>query len=128
MTRRQEQLNNQLLEIISTVLQSDMQDPRLQLLSVTRVQINRDASHAMVYVSSLDEEREPHEIESGLNRAKGFFRRILAETLDLRYTPDLTFRYDFAAAETKRVLDLFDEIAHEREINPPRLEPEEQDE
>jgi ribosome-binding factor A len=128
MTRRQEQLNNQLLEIIGTVLQSEMQDPRLQFLSVTRVQINRDASHAMIYVTSMDEEQEEGQIEAALNRAKGFFRRVLAETLDLRYTPDLTFRYDHAAEETRRVLDLFDEIAQERESNPPRLEPEERDE
>lgn len=131
MTRRQEQLNRQLLEILSTVVQSEMQDPRLQMLNVTRVKVNRDASHAMVYVIALDAdetERDKAEIEEGLNRAKGFFRSILAETLDLRYTPDLTFRYDVAAAETERIMDLFEQIAAEREQNPPHFEDEESDE
>lgn len=122
MTRRQEQLNSQILEVLSTVIQGELEDPRLQMLTVTRVQINRDGSHAMIYVNSLDEEQTPESVEAGLNRAKGFLRSVLAETMDLRHTPDLTFRYDKAAEETQRVLELFDEIAEERAKNPPRLD------
>lgn len=122
MTRRQEQLNSQILEILSTVIQAEMQDPRLQLLTVTRVQVNRDASHAMVYFTSSDDEHEREEIIQALSNAKGFLRSVLAEMMDLRYTPDLTFRYDDAAEQTRRVLDLFDQIAEEREKNPPHFD------
>lgn len=123
MTRRQEQLNSQILEVLSTVVQTEMQDPRLQFLTITRVEVNRDASHAIIYVTSMDEETKPKDIEKALNGgAKGFLRRVLAETLDLRQTPDLTFRYDEAAEETNRVLSLFDEIEAERAKNPPRFD------
>jgi ribosome-binding factor A len=124
MKRRQEQLNSQLLEVLSTVLQTEMQDPRLQLLNVTRVQVNRDASHAMIYFTSLEEASERKNIEKALNGAKGFLRSILAETLDLRQTPDLTFRYDEAAEETQRIFNLFDQIAEERAKNPPHFDEE----
>lgn len=124
MKRRQEQLNSQLLEVLSTVLQTEMRDPRLQLLNVTRVQVNRDASHAMIYFTSLEDETERKDIEKALHGAKGFLRSVLAETLDLRQTPDLTFRYDEAAEETQRVLDLLDQIAEERAKNPPRFDEE----
>jgi ribosome-binding factor A len=122
MTRRQEQLNSQILELLSTVIQTEMQDPRLQMLTITRVQVNRDASHAMIFFMSQDDEVAPNEVEQALTHAKGFLRGVLAETLDLRYTPDLTFRYDKAAEETQRVMELFDQIARERAENPPRLD------
>ncbi|MBA3530324.1 MAG: 30S ribosome-binding factor RbfA [Ardenticatenales bacterium] len=124
MTRRQEQLNSQMMEILSTVVQSEMQDPRLQMLNVTRIQVNRDASHAMIYVVSLDKEHTPEEIETALGHAKGFLRSVLAQTLDLRHTPDLTFRYDKAAEGTERIMSLFDQIAEERSKNPPHFDEE----
>lgn len=123
MTRRQDKLNNQIMELLSLVIQTEMQDPRLHALTLTRIQVNRDASHAMVFFTAADaEEATPAELEEALTNARGYLRRTLAESLDLRYTPDLTFRYDKAADDTKRVLDLFDEIARQREENPPRLD------
>jgi ribosome-binding factor A len=122
MTRRQDQLNSRILELLAPVLQSELEDPRLQLLTLTRVQVNKDASHANLYFTAGDDEFTPKEREAGLMRAKGYLRSILAETLDLRYTPDLTFRYDHAAEETQRIYDLFDKIAEERRRNPPKLD------
>lgn len=128
MTRRQEQLNSRISETLSVVVQAEMSDPRLQMITITRVNVNRDASHALVYFVSGDEEYEPSEVERAITGAKGYFRSVLAEMLDLRYTPDLTFRYDHAQEETERVLDLFDQIEQEREQNPPLLDDEPDDE
>lgn len=119
MTRRQEQLNSQIRELLGLVIQTEMQDPRLQAVTVSRVQVNRDASHAMIFFTVVSDEITPAEAEEGLNHARGYLRRVLAETLDLRYTPDLTFRYDQATEETKRVLDLLEEIDRQRIENPP---------
>lgn len=125
MSRRQEQLNSRIHEILTTVVQSEMRDPRLQLVNVTRVQVNRDASHAMIYFTSSDPDYTHKEVEEAMTRATGYFRSVLAEMLDLRYTPNLTFRYDDAAEETARVLELFEKLAAEREANPPQSEEDE---
>ncbi len=122
MTRRQEQLNSRIIEILNTVLQTEMQDPRLQMVTLTRVQVNRDASHATLYFISSDEDFEAREVEGAMTRAKGYFRSVLAEAMDLRYTPDLSFRWDHAYEESERVLALFDEIAEERDRNPPQID------
>ncbi|MCB0077254.1 MAG: 30S ribosome-binding factor RbfA [Anaerolineales bacterium] len=122
MTRRQERLNSRILELLSTSLLSDVDDPRLQMVELTRVSVNRDASHAMIYFVSEDEDYSAQEVEEAFTHAKGFFRGVLAEQLNLRYTPDLSFRYDDAAIETQRVLDLFDQIEEERRVNPPVLD------
>ncbi|MGH2543075.1 MAG: 30S ribosome-binding factor RbfA [Ardenticatenaceae bacterium] len=124
MTRRQDQLNSRIMEILSTTLQTEMRDPRLQMVSLTRVQVNRDASHAMLYFVSTDEAYNEQQVEAALNRAKGYFRAILAEMLDLRYTPDLIFRYDHAQEGTQRVLELFDQIEEERKLNPSHFDDE----
>ena len=122
MKRRQVQLNNRIMEVLSTVIQTEMRDPCLQMLNVTRVEVNRDVSNAIIFFVSEDDECSQREVTVAINRAKGFLRSVLAETLDLRYTPDLTFRYDRSVQETKRVLALFDQIAEERKRNPPRFD------
>ncbi|MGB0387009.1 MAG: 30S ribosome-binding factor RbfA [Ardenticatenaceae bacterium] len=119
MTRRQDRLNHRLMEILAPVIESEMEDPRLQMLNLTRIQVNRDASHAMVYFTSDDNEYSHKEMENALNRAKGFFRRVVAESLNLRYTPDFLFRYDQSVKESTRIMELFDQIAKQRVENPP---------
>lgn len=124
MARRQERLNNRLMEVLSPVIETEMSNPRLQMLNLTRVKMNRDGSHATIYFVSENEDYSHQEVEIALNKAKGYFRSVLAETLNLRYTPDLSFRYDQSIEESKRLDALFEQIAAERENNPPRFDEE----
>lgn len=119
MTRRQEQLNSRIMEVLGPVIETEMRDRRLQFLNLTRVKVNRDTSSAMLYVTSSDDEYSPKEITDALMRAKGFLRDVLAETLNLRRTPDLSFRYDRGVEESQRIEQLFEQIAKERLENPP---------
>ena len=114
MARRQERLNNRLIQVLTPVIESEMSNPRLQMLSLTRVKINRDGSHATIYFVSENEKYSHQEVETALNKAKGYFRSVLAEALNLRYTPDLSFRYDQSIEESKRLDALFEQIAAER--------------
>lgn len=119
MTRRQEQLNSRIMEILGPVIETEMRDRRLQLLNLTRVKVNRDTSSAMIYVTSSDDQYSPKEITDALMRAKGFLRDVLAESLNLRRTPDLSFRYDRSVEESQRMEQLFEQIAKERLETPP---------
>jgi ribosome-binding factor A len=125
MKRRQDQINSRIMEVLSPVIETEMRDPRLQLLNLTRVKVNRDTSTAMIYVTSSDDKHSPKEITDALMRAKGFLRQIVAETLNLRRTPDLSFRYDRGVKERQRIEQLFEQIAKERLENPPILPPDE---
>lgn len=124
MARRQERLNNRLMEVLTPVIETEMSNPRLQMLNLTRVKMNRDGSHATIYFVSENEDYSHQEVEIALNKAKGYFRSVLAETLNLRYTPDLSFRYDQSIEESKRLDALFEQIAAERVNNPPRFDEE----
>ena len=114
MARRQERLNNRLMEVLTPVIETEMNNPRLQMLNLTRVKVNRDGSHAIIYFVSENPNYTPQEVQSALNGAKGYFRSVLADTLNLRYTPDLSFRYDKSIEESQRLDALFEQIASER--------------
>jgi ribosome-binding factor A len=68
-----------------------LKDPRIPLVvTVERVRLNADFSQAKVLISTLNEDDMP-EFQAALERAGGFLQRELAQELDLRRTPRLTF-------------------------------------
>lgn len=79
---------------IGTMLVEDVQDPRLELVSVSGVRMNRDLRIAEVfYTLSADEERI-RQAQKGLEKAAGFLRSQLGRRLKLRYVPELRFKHD----------------------------------
>ena len=110
-TRRQQRLNQLLRDEIDKLLRHETDDPLLAtMISVTGVEATQDLQKAKVYVSFLDDEHES-EIMSRLRKAARFFRREIAESLNLRHTPQLEFVYDPSIARGARVLALLREHA-----------------
>lgn len=68
-----------------------LKDPRIPLVvTVERVRLNADFSQAKVLISTLEPGDLP-DFEDALERASGFLQRELAQDLDLRRTPRLSF-------------------------------------
>ena len=106
-SRRQQRLNQLLREEIAKLLRHEVDDPELwSLISVTEVNVAPDLQRARVFVSVLAEDAEARETLKRLRRAAGFFRRELAERIDLRHTPHLDFELDTSIASGDRVLRL----------------------
>ena len=86
----------QLLEEISRVLRAEVTDPRVSLLTLTRIDVSPDLSHALVYWSAFDTEDSapPHTIQAGLDSAAPFVRGRVARALSLKRMPELRFCYD----------------------------------
>lgn len=99
---------------LSMLIVSKVQDPRLQNLSISRVDVNDDISVARIFFTVLGDEKVAQAAEEGLQRAKGFMRSHIARTLDLRFTPDLQFRYDDVVGKVAELEEIFQEIANER--------------
>ncbi len=68
-------------------------DPKLKLVKITEVLVNRDLSVAKVFFN-LDDDNARTQMTSRLTRAKKFFRRQLTYHTKLRRTPALVFIYD----------------------------------
>ena len=98
---------------VSSMLLKEIKDPRLGFVTVTGVHLTGDLREATVYVSLFGSDREKAESLEALNNARGFIRRELARTINLRNTPDITFVMDQSIEYGVHMTGLIDEVANE---------------
>lgn len=84
------------------MIASDLKDPRLGFVTVTRVELAADLRYARVYVGVLGEDEKGPTLEA-LKRASGFVRREIGRRLRVRFSPEIDFRYDRGLDATDRV-------------------------
>lgn len=108
--KRADRVKQLLQQEVSRILQFDMKDPRVKLLSVTAVTLTSDLREAKIFVSSLDPGVEPQACLAVLRRAVGYIRGELGRRLTLRFVPALTFQFDDSLDRQERILSLIDEI------------------
>ncbi len=114
MTRRTERIAGELLAELSRLLRAEVTDPRVGLVTLTRIDVAPDLTHALVFWSALDVaqgEDRVDEHQAGLDSASPFLRRRIASALPLKRTPELRFRYDPSLVLGTRTLSLLREIA-----------------
>jgi len=90
---------------IARLVQQEIRDPRLGMVSITGVQVTRDLAHAKVFFTALDADspEEAQESTEVLNRAAGFLRTQLARGSTLRSVPQLQFRFDSSVGQGRRM-------------------------
>jgi len=93
-SRRVAKVAEALRETVSTTVLFGLKDPRVKNVTVLRTEVAPDLRSAKVYVSVLGDERTQSLSMHGLRSARGFIQSKIAERLDLRYTPVLTFVLD----------------------------------
>jgi ribosome-binding factor A len=109
MGRRPERLAEAIREEVARMIVFELKDPRLGLVTVTRVEVGHDLSHARIHVGVLGDEQERRKSLQALERAAGFVRHELAHRLGIRQVPEIDFRYDKGLDATDRVARLLDE-------------------
>lgn len=102
-TKRQRRVADQLREIISEVIRFEVEDPRIEGLTVMDVTVDRELEVAKVYVNSLKGEAAREEVMSGLAKAEGFVRREMGRRIHLRTTPELRFFWDETLSEADKI-------------------------
>ena len=109
-TRRQQRVAEQVRHELSELIEREINDPRLELISVTDATVSSDLREVNVYVSSLQGETVRDEVLAGLEAARGFLRRRLGERLKLRVVPNLHFHWDKSLETGDRISQLIDQI------------------
>jgi ribosome-binding factor A len=87
-------LGEALREEIETIVEGELGDPRIGLVSVTSVVLAEDSRSAQVYVTLDGDDEEAQRSLEGLKAAVGYIRREVAENLHLRRPPELYFHLD----------------------------------
>lgn len=101
-------LGEALREEIETLVEGELGDPRIGLVSVTGVHLADDGRTAQVLVDVEGDDQEAERSMQGLDAAKAFIRHELADRLRLRRAPELFFRLDRSAREQARVEELLE--------------------
>jgi ribosome-binding factor A len=99
-----------LREEIASLVEGELEDPRIGLVTVNEVQLAPDGKVARVFVSVSGSEQEAAESLEGLNGSRGFIRHALTTNLGLRHAPDLAFVLDQSKEHGARVDELLNRI------------------
>ena len=105
-------------EVVSTSILFDVSDPRVRGITVLRVEVSSDLRSAIAFVSVMGTETQQKLAMSGLRHATGFLQAKMANRLQTRFTPVLTFKVDESikkSVEISRIIDdaLASDLRHE---------------
>lgn len=93
-TRRSERVADLLRREVCKIIEEDLKDPELGFVTVTGVRVSADLKHAKVLVSVLGDEEARKKSLAALTRARGYIRLLIGRRVRLRFTPEISFRFD----------------------------------
>lgn len=116
---RLSRINSLLKEVISEVIQKEVQNPHVNtFVAVTEVDTSADLHHAKVSISLIGTDAEKAKVISALQTAAGFIAVNAAKKVKLRYFPNLTFKLDNSAEEFMKIQSILTAIEKERLSRP----------
>lgn len=107
---RQKRVADRIRAEISELIAREMADPRLKLVTVTDVSVDRELAYANVWVCRADGNSAEKEVITALEGAKGFLRREIAARVQLRNAPQLVFHWDRAPDHAEKISHILDEL------------------
>ncbi len=106
---RRGRINEEMVKELSSILR-EVKDPRVSgsFVSVTAADVTPDLKFAKIYFSVMGGDK--NEVKKGLKSASGYIRKRIAETLNLRQTPELSFVEDESIEYGARINSLLNKI------------------
>ncbi len=125
---RLRRIEERIKEELAEIFLLEVADPRLQGVTVTDVEVDRELAYADIFVSAVEGSARKDEILAGLERAKGYLRSLLAQRLSyLRTFPRLRFHWDVTPERAARLEQLFAQLEAEHTEAPEPSAPAEDD-
>ncbi|OBX04176.1 ribosome-binding factor A [Gallibacterium genomosp. 3] len=112
---RAQRVAQEIKKEIAVILQREVKDPRIGMVTVSDVEVSRDLAYAKVFVTFLFNEDEAH-IEQGLiglEKASPYIRSLLGKAMRLRIVPELRFIYDTSLVEGMRMSNLVTQVVNQ---------------
>ncbi len=107
---RLKRINDRIKQVLSLTLQGKMEDPRLNGVFVTEVNVDRELDYANIYISAVEGQSRAKEAIEALNHARGFLKYELSNEIDLRVMPKLRFYWDPTPEKADRIDTLLMQI------------------
>lgn len=113
---RAERISQRVLEEVTLILSREIRDPQIAAVNVTRVEVSGDLRVAKIFISAPPDADEAETVLDGLERAARYFRRRLAENMDLRLAPEVRFVLDDSIAKGERFLQVLEQVQSEEPV------------
>lgn len=91
---RADRISGRIQFAITELLSKKMQDPRIEMATVSGVKMTPDLRVANVYIAVFGDQKRISDTMKGFSRSKGFIKKSIAPKLGLKYMPDLNFVHD----------------------------------
>ena len=101
-------------EVVSMAILTELRDPRVQNVTVLGVEVMPDMREAKVAVSIMGTPTQQQTALRGLQNAAGFIQSRIADRIETRYTPRLTFVKDDGIKKSMAVSEILEKLAAER--------------
>ena len=108
MNLKGERVGSDMQRHLAEILLTEAKDKDFKNVTITDCEVTNDLSFAKIYFTTTDEDRK--HVEDDLNNAAGYFRSLLAESLQIRHTPELRFIYDESIEYGQKIEKIIEEI------------------
>lgn len=117
--KRIARVNEQIRRELTSLLQFDVRDPRIGVVTVTAVETSPDLYHAKVFYSVMGSEEDRDSAAEGLRAASGFLRTEIGRRMHIRRAPELHFTYDNTLHHAMHIERLLQEALATTSTEPP---------
>ncbi len=112
---RKARLGSLILEEISDMLHRGIKDPRLEMVSITEVDVSEDLKTARIYYCLYGDDRKKEDAKTGFESAQGFIKRELIKRLSIKRVPELFFVFDSSFDNADRISKILSGIGKKDE-------------
>lgn len=109
-TSRLNRLQQQLQQEIAMIIHRELKDPHVGFVTITKVDLSNDLSHAKVSFSCLGGPQDRARSQEALDRAAGFIRSLIKKRFRLKIIPTIVFRYDETIAQAIEMAAKLDQL------------------
>ena len=115
--KRSDRVAQELKKEVAVILQREVKDPRIGMVTVSDVEVSRVLAYAKIFVTFLfDNDQEAiNQGMKGLEKASPYIRSLVGKAMRLRIVPELRFIYDESLVEGMRMSNLVSNVIREDE-------------
>jgi len=110
---RVQRIADRIKEELAEMLIRQVQDPRLEGVTITDVRVDRELTFADIYISAIEGSQRADEVLAGFEHAGGFLRSELASRIELRIFPRLRFHWDPTLERAEHIEELLASLHNE---------------
>jgi ribosome-binding factor A len=110
-------------EVVGMAILADLKDPRIEGVTVTKVEVSPDMRQAKVFVSIMGDDAAQSLCLHGLQSSAGYLQQKIAKRIDTRYTPRITFQLDMGVKKSIAIARLLGDMLPEEPEQPADDEP-----